>query len=83
MPKRLNPRENGMRRSARLRESQEKEELKNRKEHTTYGTKISTKLAFSVFSLFALSISVTMPKHRTNMNAKFTEQVVNRFHGIK
>ena len=80
--KRLNPHENGLRRYARLRESREKEELKKRKAHTKYGTVAATKVAFGVFSLFALASRITMPKHRINMNAAFTEQVMNWFHEI-
>ena len=82
MPKRLNHRENSLRQSARLHKSWEKEELQNRKAHTTYGTAEETKLDFGVFSLFALESSVTMPKHQTNMNATFTEQVMNPFHEV-
>ena len=38
MPKKLNPHLNGLRQYVRLRKSQEKEELQNRKAQTTYGT---------------------------------------------
>ena len=82
MPKRLNHHENGLRRSARLRESQEKGELKKRKSHTAYGTTASTKVAFGVFLLFALASSIIIPKHQTNTNATFTEQVMNRSHEV-
>ena len=80
IPKSLNPHENVLRRSARLRESQEKEELQKCKVHTTYGTAAAIKLDFGVFSLFDLASSIIVPKHRTNANAAFTEQVMNQFH---
>ena len=82
MPTRLNPHENGLRRSTCLRELRKKEELKNRKAHTTYGTAAETKVAFGVFSLFALASSITMPEHQTNPNATYTEQVMNSFHEV-
>ena len=82
MPKRLNPNENGLRRYAHLHESREKEEPQKRKAHTTYGTTEATKVAFGVFSLFALASSVKIPKHQKNTNATFNEQVTNRFHEV-
>ena len=72
----LNPHENGLRRSIRLRE------LQKRKSHTTYGTTAATKVAFGVFSFFSLASSFKMPKHRTNPNSTYTEQVMNWFHEV-
>ena len=63
MYKILNYHDNGLRRSARSRKSGVKEELKNRKSRTIYSTATATKVAFGVFSLFALASSVTIPKH--------------------
>ena len=82
MPKSLNPHENGLSWSARLRKSREKEELQKRKGHTTYVNVAATKVSIGLFLLFALASSVTIPKHQTNMNATFTEQVMNRFHEV-
>ena len=73
MLKILNPHDNGLRWSAHLRKSQGKEELQKRKAHITYGTVAETKVAFDLFSLFDLASSVTIPKHQTNTNVKFTE----------
>ena len=50
--KRFNPHENGLYRSARLGESQEKEGLKKRKVNTSYGNAEATKVSFGVFSFF-------------------------------
>ena len=69
----MDPYENGLGWSTRLCELQEKEELQKRKAHTTYGTVAETKVAFDLFSLFDLASSVTIPKHQTNTNVKFTE----------
>ena len=63
MPKRMNPRENGLCLSTRLRELRGKEELQKRKVHTTCGTATATKVAFGVFSSFYLVSSVTIPNH--------------------
>ena len=82
MPKRLNPHENGLRWSAHLQELRENEELQNCKAHTTYATAEATRVDFGVFSLFALASNIKMPKHWTNMNATFTEQVMNCFHEV-
>ena len=82
MPKRLNPYENGLRRLSFLRESLEKQEVQKRKAHNKYGTAAATKLYLCTILLFSLEISVTIPKHRTNMNATFTEQVMNRFYEV-
>ena len=40
--------------------------------HTPYGNTDATKLAFGVFSLFALASSVKIPKHQENTNTTFT-----------
>ena len=83
MTKSSNPHENGLHRSAHLCELREKEEPQNRKADTTYGTVAATKVAFGVFSLFDLASTVTIPKHRINMNTTFTETVMNMFHEVK
>ena len=83
MPKRLNPYENGLRRSPRIRELQQKEEAaRKRKAHVTFGTSAATRLIFGLYSLIALTSNITMPKYRTVPNATFTEQVMNRFHEV-
>ena len=78
----MNTHDNGLCKSARSIESREKEEIQKRKAHTTYETAAATKVAFGVFSLFALSSSVKIPKNQTNANTTFTEQVMNRFHEV-
>ena len=82
MPVRLNPHENGLRRSPRLIEKREKEEKLKRKAHATFGTVAATKLAFGVFSLFALTSNFTMPKHQTNPDVTHAERIVIRFHEV-
>ena len=58
----------------------EKEDTKMRKSHVNFGTASSTKVGFSMFSLFAFESYITIIKHRTNLNTDFTEQAMNRFH---
>ena len=82
MPKRLNPHENGLHRSSRLRASLGKEKLQKRKSHAIYVTASATKVVFGVISFFDLSSRVTIPKHWTNTNGTFTEQVMNQFHEV-
>ena len=83
MSKILSPHDNGLRWSARLRGSQEKEEMQKRKLHTTYSTAEATKVAFGMFSLFALTSIITMPKHWKNTNAEFTEKDIKQLHEVK
>ena len=52
------------------------------KEHSTYGTVEATKVAFGVFSLFALASIVTISKHQTNPNTTYTEKVMNKLHEV-
>ena len=81
-PKRMNPHENGLRRSPRLKEQREKEAAKKRKAHVTFGTAATTKVMVVLFSLFAFASNFTMPKHRLNPDATFTESAMNRFHEV-
>ena len=78
----MNPHENGFRRSPRLREQRENEDLHKRKSHTTFGTSAATQEALGLFSLVALATYIKFPEHRINPNATFTEQVMNRFHKV-
>ena len=80
MPSDLNPRENELCRSQRLREQPENEDLQKRKAHTTFGTSAATKIALRLFLLVALAMKIKMPEHQTNPNSTFTEQVMNRFY---
>ena len=82
MPQRQNPRENGLRRSPRLQEKRTSEEMKKRKAHVTFGTAATTKVVFGLFSLFAMTSNLTMPKHRINKDATFTQHCMNRFHEV-
>lgn len=82
MPQRQNPHENGLRRSPRLQEKRKVEEAKKRKAHVTFGTAATTKVVFGLFSLFAMASNLTMPKHRINKDATFTEHCMNRFHEV-
>ena len=82
MPVILNPHENGLHRSPRLIEKREKEEKLKRKAHATFGTAAATKLAYGIFSLFALASNFTMPKHQINPNATHAERIVTRFHEV-
>ena len=82
MPERLNPHENGMHRSPRLREQRENEDSQKLKAHTTFGTSAVTKVALGLFFLVALATNIKMPEHRTNSSSTFAEQVMNRFHEI-
>jgi hypothetical protein len=86
MPTRQNPRENGLRRSPRLleQEKRKREEAhpKKVKAHVTFGTAAATKVVFGLFSLFAMTSNLTMPKHRINTDATFTQHCMNRFHEV-
>ena len=84
MPARLNPHDNGLCRSPRLRELKEKEESRKRlaTPPTSKGVSLATKVAFGLFSMFALSTNIRMPKHRTNPDPSYAEQVLNRFHEV-
>ena len=84
MPVRLNPYENGLRRSTRLRYKQDIEELRKRyaSEAKTTGTPAATKVAFVLFSMFALATNTRMPNHQINPDATYTKQVLNRFHEV-
>ena len=82
MPVRMNPHENGLRRSPRLREQKENEISNKRKAHTAYGTSALTKVALGLFLLVALASTIKMPEHKLNPNATYTEQVMKRFHEV-
>ena len=80
----MNPHENGLRWSPRLREQREKdkETSQKRKAHVSFGTAAAIKLGFGMFSLIALAANVVVPQHQTKKNATFTQQVMNRFHEV-
>ena len=80
----MNPHENGIRWSPRLREQQDKdkETPQKRKAHVSFGTAAATKLGFGLFSLIALATNVVVPQHQTEKNATFTQQVMNRFQEV-
>ena len=84
IPARLNPYENGLRRSPRLRDQREMEESRKRdaSQAKTNGISASTKVAFGLFSMFALATNTRMPNHRINSDVTYTEQVLNRFHEL-
>ena len=81
-PKRMNPRENGLRRSPRLKEQREKAEANKRKAHVTFGTAAATKIVFGLLAMFALTSNFTMPNHTNTPAATFTEAAMNRFHEV-
>ena len=82
MPHKQNPYENGLRRSQRLQEKRQAETTRKRKAHVTFGTAATTKVAFGLFSLFAMTSNLTMPKHRVNKDTTFTQHCMNRFHEV-
>ena len=82
IPTRLNPHENGLRRSPCLREQQDMEESKKHKAHVIFGSAAATKVVFGLFLLIALAINITMLEHQTHKNLTYTEQVMNRFHKL-
>ena len=84
MPARLNPYENGLHCSPRLRNQREMEESRKRdaSQAKTTGTSAATKVAFGLFSMFALSTNTRMPNHQINPDATYTEQVLNQFHEV-
>ena len=84
MPARLNPYENGLRCSPRLRYQQVMEESRKRdaSQAKTNGITAATKVAFGLFSMFALATNTIMPNHRINPDATYTEQVLNIFHEV-
>ena len=81
----MNPHDNGLRRSLRLRGQQEKEKetLQKRKAHVSFGTAAATKLGFCLFSLIALATNIVVPQHKTEKDPTFTQQVMNRLHELK
>eukprot|EP00957_Ditylum_brightwellii_P118037 9002164-Ditylum_brightwellii.AAC.1 len=83
MPQRQNPHENGLCRSLHLQEKREAETMKQKKAHVTFGTAATTKVVFDMFSLVAITSNLTMPKHRINKDATFSQQCMNRFHEVK
>ena len=64
----MNPHENVLHRSPRLRKQQETEESNKRKVHVKLGTAAATKVAFGLFFLIALVSNYTMPEHQINPN---------------
>ena len=82
MSVRLNSRDNGLCWYPRLREQQGLKKNKKIKAHVTYGVEAATKVVFGLLLLIALATNITMPKHQTNPNATYTEQVMNRFHEV-
>ena len=56
--------------------------MKKRKNYVTFVTAESTKVKFGFFSVFVFASNVTIPKHRTNLNATFIEQDINWFHEV-
>ena len=63
-------------------EKRGKDEAQKSKAHVTFGTAATTKVVFGLFSLFAMASNLTMPSHRINKDATFTENCMNRFHEI-
>ena len=58
MPVRMNPHENGLCRSPRLREQKENDIPNKRKAHTAYDTSALTKVALGLYSLVALALTI-------------------------
>ena len=83
-PESMDPPENGLAGSPRLREQREKdkETLQKRKAHVSFGTAAATKLVFGMFLLIALATNAVVPQHRTEKNATFTQNIMNRFHEV-
>ena len=82
MPQRQNPHENGLRRSPRLQEKRKTDEMRRKKAHVTFGTAATSKVTFVLFSLVAMTSNLTMPQHRINKDATFTQHCINRFHEV-
>eukprot|EP00957_Ditylum_brightwellii_P179587 13680453-Ditylum_brightwellii.AAC.1 len=82
MPQRQNPHENGLHRSLHLQEKCKAETMKQRKAHVTFGTAATTKVVFDLFLLVAMTSNLTMPKHRINKDATFSQQCINWFHEV-
>ena len=80
----MNPHENSLHRSPRLRKQREKdkETPQKRKAHISFGTEAATKLGFGLFLLIALATNIVVPQHQTEKNANFNQQVMNRFHDL-
>ena len=53
-----------------------------RKAHVNFGTAAATKVVFGLFLIIALATNIKIPKYRTNPNATYTKQVMNRFHEV-
>ena len=71
MPQYLNPHENGIRRSPRLRGQWELGETTKRKAHALFASAAATKASLGLFlsmafASMACASNVTMPKHQTN-----------------
>ena len=80
----MNPHGNGICRSPRLREQQEKDKETSQKckANVSFGMAAATQLGFGLFLLIALATNVGVPQHQTEKNAAFTQQVMNRFHEV-
>eukprot|EP00957_Ditylum_brightwellii_P020053 1513218-Ditylum_brightwellii.AAC.1 len=63
MPQRQNPHKNGLHRSLCLQDKRKAETMKQKKAHVTFDTAATTKVVFGLFSLFAMTSNLTMPKH--------------------
>ena len=84
MPERMNPHNNGLRRSPHLREQREKdkETSQKRKAHVSFGTVAAAKLGLGLFLLITLATNVVVPRQQTEKDTTFTQQVMNRFHEV-
>jgi len=81
MPKRINLNESGLRRSERIRNVREDAAAKGRKAHAIYGA--TTKVLFSLLTLFALTSEFTMPCHsKLSRHATYRDRLMQKYHEV-
>ena len=81
IPEGLNPHENGLHWSPRLREQGKKRVTETRSAYYLWYLG-RYKVALGLFLLGALVTNIEIPEHQTNPNSTFTEQVMNWFHKV-
>ena len=83
MPTRINLKESGLRRSARIAALNAKKASNEAKAktHVAYGSRAARTL-IGLFSLFCFASNITLPKHRVAQNMTYTDLMINKFKEI-
>ena len=83
MPTRINLKESGLRRSARIAALNAKNASHEpkAKSHVAYGARAARTL-IGLFSLFCFASNITLPKHRVAQNMTYTDLMINKLEEI-